>query len=369
MATAPEPPPHTGFTPLIGREARFESFKSSRKPTIYFDKQGTFSIPKINADTTTSTSPDHQASGLFLIASADVVLGKTQYGSLNGGIKPMVEKHFNSDALEESHKKVTFNTVDLKQEKVLRSTIKSATTYDLGLQELHSPPADYQIAKKKYKSRKSLPKTFHPFLRLPTELRHKIFKLLVPTDRIVQFTVKGDKRDEFKPTKTPVPPVLQICKESRYLTLKSLKPLFHTVACADCYNYIDPSTDILKLTLEHAQGLALTRDYGAYIDRGLVEHLQIPCRIDASDRFMADAIATLVLRAPNRSWPALKTIHLSGREKKGKKQMIRLEVKKFVGLDENKGIPKLGKKIEKALKEIVEKHGAKAEIAIMVQYQ
>ena len=84
---------------------------------------------------------------------------------------------------------------------------------------------------------------------------------------------------------------------------------------------------------------------------------------------MADAIATLVLRAPNRSWPALKTIHLSGREKKGKKQMIRLEVKKFVGLDENKGIPKLGKKIEKALKEIVEKHGAKAEIAIMVQYQ
>jgi hypothetical protein len=152
--------------------------------------------------------------------------------------------------------------------------------------------------------------------------------------------------------------------------MKTLKPMFHTIAKADSYNYFDPSTDVLKLNLRSAQLLALTGDYYADKDRELVRHLQIPCHIDPYDPFMANAIATLIVRAPFRSWSSLESLYLSGREKREKKAKIGLRV----GLPEdwesaNDKIVPFAKKIEKKIKEAREEYGRRIDIAIMIRYK
>jgi hypothetical protein len=52
--------------------------------------------------------------------------------------------------------------------------------------------------------------TFHPFLRLPYELRTCVWKLTVEPR-----TVRVDVQDYFLASATPVPAVLQVCREAR----------------------------------------------------------------------------------------------------------------------------------------------------------
>ena len=84
---------------------------------------------------------------------------------------------------------------------------------------------------------------------------------------------------------------------------------------------------------------------------------------------MGDAIATLVLLGPYRSWDSLKTLFLSGREGKSKKHLIHLRVMlpgDVKGAD--KKICPLGKNIQKQLEKVLEEGGRRVDIAIMVKY-
>ena len=303
-----EPISNSGFTPFIIQQQRFRTLKKSTPIEIHPDIQGTLSILVLDGHAALTTSPKKHDLGLISVANADIYL----------------------------------------------------------------PPVANQLSKplpKKYQCRLSLPKTFHKFARLPTELRVKIWGYIVPIDRVVAFTVRGKEREIFKPTNASVPVVLQACQESRYVALKSLKPMFHTMSRADCYNFFDVNTDVLKLSLECARRLATTRDYYANKDRELVKHLQIPCHIDPNDPFMGDAIAAVILRAASRSWGSLETLYLSGREARVKKYLIQHRVtlpKDLNGAD--KEIHEFGKIIQKQLEKALEEQGRRVDIAIRVMY-
>jgi hypothetical protein len=84
---------------------------------------------------------------------------------------------------------------------------------------------------------------------------------------------------------------------------------------------------------------------------------------------MGDAIATLILRGPYRSWGSLKTLFLSGREGKSKKHLIHLRVTLPDDVKgANKKIGPFGKNIQKQLKKALEERGRRVNIAIMVKY-
>ncbi|CZT51636.1 uncharacterized protein RSE6_12807 [Rhynchosporium secalis] len=76
---------------------------------------------------------------------------------------------------------------------------------------------------------------FHLFPTLPSELRLKVWALIVSEPRIVDLScrkgvVKSNKQStrfvEAFLSSTPVPPVLQVCRESRYEALATYKPHF-----------------------------------------------------------------------------------------------------------------------------------------------
>ncbi|KAK3324789.1 hypothetical protein B0T19DRAFT_402987 [Cercophora scortea] len=62
--------------------------------------------------------------------------------------------------------------------------------------------------------------TFHPFPRLPTELRLRIWELTASNPRVVEVRERGRlKSRAFWASPTPVPAVLHTCRESRSLLL------------------------------------------------------------------------------------------------------------------------------------------------------
>ncbi|KAJ4858360.1 hypothetical protein T069G_06627 [Trichoderma breve] len=86
-----------------------------------------------------------------------------------------------------------------------------------------------------HKPTKQQPDTFHPFSRLPTELRLKIWQLSLPSPRLVSVQCGVDISAFARPppdspeytgctSPTRIPVSLQVCTESRAEALKSYQP-------------------------------------------------------------------------------------------------------------------------------------------------
>ena len=278
-----------------------------------------------------------------------------------------------SEAFEKQQKKAVLYAVSGKEEKALLSTLKVVTNYDIEVRQVPLVPHGNHVFKpvpKKYMPRIRAPSVFHQFQRLPIELRFKVWGFAVPAGRTVQFDVEGGNRDIFRPIKTSIPAVLHACHESRKIALKILVPLFRTITMADRYIYMDVRSDTLKLSLGACHKLCLTKDHLADSDRNRIKHLEIPAHIDPKDAAMANAIACLIMRAPNRSWPAMKTLFLSGREGKPNAHTIKVRVTRPANAAAGeKLIRKHTKAIKKKLKNVMEKYGTDRELAIRIEYE
>lgn len=105
--------------------------------------------------------------------------------------------------------------------------------------------------------------SFHPFPRLPSEIRLKIWRLTMPGPRVVHVTYKQDSIGHWKDPppqdgiwgygrSQPSPLILQISHESRSEGLKKYSLRLDT-ATRECYVRIEPIQDTL-LILDTAKG-------------------------------------------------------------------------------------------------------------------
>ncbi|KAH8667650.1 hypothetical protein BGZ60DRAFT_409692 [Tricladium varicosporioides] len=91
--------------------------------------------------------------------------------------------------------------------------------------------------------------TFHPFSRLPLELRSRIWKLSANEPRVV--TVRGIpaaghlQMDHFV-SLVPTPSVLQVCRESRFEALRFYTKAF-TYGSSPCFIWTNFNVDTIKI--------------------------------------------------------------------------------------------------------------------------
>lgn len=106
-------------------------------------------------------------------------------------------------------------------------------------------------------------RTFHPFPRMPAELRAKVWEYATkPRVVVVAYNPSTGMVD----SDTPVPPVLHVNQESRYEALRKYKKLFAPKTNPDCYTLYRPHFDTLYFPRHREMGYDDTlRDFATYM--------------------------------------------------------------------------------------------------------
>jgi hypothetical protein len=158
---------------------------------------------------------------------------------------------------------------------------------------------------------------FHLFNNLPTELQHRIWEFSVPDSRTVCLTAPKSRPGlEFFQPKNPPPGILQACAQARAIALRTLQPAFeNTTLLRGACTFFNFEIDVLRLSsggsIETAKAVACAKAPSIVRDRERVRHLEIPFHIGQRMR-QYNSIAALIVLAPQRGWPALKTLTFPG---------------------------------------------------------
>jgi 2EXR family len=161
------------------------------------------------------------------------------------------------------------------------------------------------------------PNEFHLFTKLPTELQHRIWKFSVPGPRTVCLRAPQNRPGlEFFQPKSPPPAILQVCAQARVVALRILEPAFeNNILLRGARTFFNFEIDTLHLTsgisIETAKAVARAKTPSIVHDRERVRHLEIPFHIGHNMR-QYNSLATLIVLAPQRGWPALKTLTFPG---------------------------------------------------------
>jgi hypothetical protein len=158
---------------------------------------------------------------------------------------------------------------------------------------------------------------FHLFSKLPTEIQHHIWEFSVPDSRTVCLTAPKNRPGlEFFQPKNPPPGILQVCAQARAIALRTLQPAFeNTTLLRGARTFFNFEIDVLRLSsggsIETAKAVACAKTASIVRDRERVRHLEIPFHIGQRMR-QYNSIAALIVLAPQRGWPALKTLTFPG---------------------------------------------------------
>ncbi|KAH8784288.1 hypothetical protein BGZ57DRAFT_883359 [Hyaloscypha finlandica] len=158
---------------------------------------------------------------------------------------------------------------------------------------------------------------FHLFSKLPTEIQHHIWEFSVPDSRTVCLTAPKNRPGlEFFQPKNPPPGILQVCAQARAIALRTLQPTFeNTTLLRGACTFFNFEIDVLRLSsggsIETAKAVACAKNPSIVRDRERVRHLEIPFHIGQRMR-QYNSIAALIVLAPQRGWPALKTLTFPG---------------------------------------------------------
>ena len=158
---------------------------------------------------------------------------------------------------------------------------------------------------------------FYLFSKLPTEIQHHIWEFSVPDSRTVCLTAPKNRPGlEFFQPKNPPPGILQVCAQARAIALRTLQPAFeNTTLLRGACTFFNFEIDVLRLSsggsIETAKAVACAKNPSIVRDRERVRHLEIPFHIGQRMR-QYNSIAALIVLAPQRGWPALKTLTFPG---------------------------------------------------------
>jgi hypothetical protein len=156
-------------------------------------------------------------------------------------------------------------------------------------------------------------KIFTKFKQLPLELQIMIWKMAVPRGRVIEMDISEDGRI-FKAIDSAVPAVLQACRTSRTAALQILRPRFHTLGMFQAYTYVDVEFDVIKLKLDSAKNLALTRNESVAADRRAIKHVELVVALTINADGFYKNLAILVMLSPTQAWPSIQSWHFSGAE-------------------------------------------------------
>ncbi len=103
---------------------------------------------------------------------------------------------------------------------------------------------------------------------------------------MIPFEITHFCRKEIFVGKTKVPPMLQVCHQSREVAKMVLKPRFESSYLKNSYTWMDMENDILKLNdIFTAKKLAHARDPQIKADREATIHAEVFFRIQQTHHF------------------------------------------------------------------------------------
>ena len=126
----------------------------------------------------------------------------------------------------------------------MRSDLYAAAFSTSRLWEALSPSTSFKMATTN--SRPQMLSTFEPFQRLPSELRHEIWSLALPSSAstvkiLIEFGDEGRSA-----AKRDIPPLLHCCHESRAMALDYYKLGFEMKSLWWGWNHSDCSNELVK---------------------------------------------------------------------------------------------------------------------------